>query len=72
MLTRSRRYEDAADRVYDAMLQQYDAPGDDPQQQRDLFLQVRFGDSRLSCRCASICETCSCRCASNRETFSCR
>ena len=46
MLPRSRRSEDAADRVYDAMLQQYDAPGDDPQQQRDLFLQVRFGVSR--------------------------
>ena len=47
MFTRSRRYEDAADRVYDAMLQQYDAPGDDPQQQRDLFLQVRVDSQDL-------------------------
>ena len=40
MFLRSRRYNDAADRVYDAMIQEYDLPGNDPQQQRDLFLQV--------------------------------
>ena len=40
MFARSRRYDAAADRVYDAMLQQYDLPGDVMQQQRDLFLQV--------------------------------
>ena len=40
MFSRSRRYNDAADRVYDAMIQEYDLPGNDPQQQRDLFLQV--------------------------------
>lgn len=40
MYDRSRRYGQVADRVYDAFVHEYDLPGEDMQEQRDLFLEV--------------------------------
>ena len=45
MFSRSRRYGNAADAVYDAFLHEYDLPGEDMQEQRDLYLEARNTDN---------------------------